>query len=214
MPRVALAPDDITAFRQRATDVATTMFARQGYDALTMRAVADALGVSAMTPYRYVANKAELYALVRASAYARFADFLAPAAAHAEPLDRLRVLKARYVRFALEHADAYRIMFELRQPDHADLTREARRAFACVLDAVTHAIDHGALAGEPLTVAQLLWASTHGLVSLHLAGRISARALEQLAGFDHELAGFRTATATATVPPTAPSAPSKPRRRS
>ena len=192
MPRTALQPDDIAAFRVRAVEVATELFARDGYEAMTMRALAEALGVSAMTPYRYVDGKAELYALVRAHAFRRFAEHL-EAAADADPVERLRKLKVRYLRFAAEHPAMYRIMFELRHPDHADPVQEAQQAFGVLLAAVTRAIDAGELDGEPLTVAQLLWAGTHGLASLHLAGRLSGRALERLAAIDHELAGFRPA---------------------
>lgn len=202
MPRVALAADAIAAFRERATAAATRLFAAHGYDAVTMRAVADELGVSPMTSYRYLAGKDELFALVRAAAFRRFADRLEAAAGRGaakglDPIARLYRLKRAYVEFAVAEADAYRIMFELRQPDDAarspELAAESRRAFGCLHDAVRDAVTAGALEGEPLTLAHLLWASTHGLVSLHLAGRLPARALDQLAAVDHELAGFRPA---------------------
>ena len=196
MPRTALRPDDIAAFRARATAAATRLFAAHGYDGVTMRALADELGTSAMTPYRYLAGKDELFALVRADAFRRFGDRLAAALAAArQPAARLRKLKHAYLQFAIEHADAYRIMFELREPeDHArwpDLAREARRAFGCLVHAVEDAIAAGVLAGDALTVAHLMWASVHGLVSLHLAGRLTLRTLAQLAASDHELAAFR-----------------------
>ena len=197
MPRVALQPDEIAAFRQRATAAATRLFAAHGYYGVTMRAVSDQLGVSAMTSYRYLAGKDELFTLVRAEAFRRFAERLEAALARAggDPIARLRRLKRAYLGFALDEADAYRIMFELRQPAGAagspELDREARRAFGCLHDAVEDAVAAGVLAGDPLAVARLLWASTHGLVSLHLAGHLSARALDQLADVDHELAGFR-----------------------
>ena len=121
MPRAALRPDDIAAFRRRLADAATRLFAEHGYDGVTMRAVAAAVGVSAMTPYRYVAGKEELFALVRADAFRRFAERLEAALARGggDPLARLRRLKRAYVRFAIDAPDAYRIMFELRQPDGA-----------------------------------------------------------------------------------------------
>jgi AcrR family transcriptional regulator len=196
MPRAALKPSDIAAFRARAAEAATRLFAADGYEAVTMRALADALGCSAMTPYRYLAGKDELFALVRAEAFRRFADRLEAAIARAgDPLAALRRLKRAYVAFAIDEADAYRVMYEQRQPpDHhrwPELDRESRRAFGCLVHAVERAIAAGALTGEPLTVAHLLWASTHGLVSLHLAGRfIAGRSLAQLAASDHELAGF------------------------
>ncbi|MBK7074482.1 MAG: TetR/AcrR family transcriptional regulator [Myxococcales bacterium] len=208
MARAALLPADIATTRERLATAATKLFARHGYDAVTMRAVAAELGVSAMTPYRYLGGKDELVALVRAQAFTRFAEALEAATAPArDPIARLQRLKAAYVGFAQAEPDAYRIMFELRAPgdEHRwpELTAATRRAFGCLLAAVTAAIDAGALTGEPLAVARLLWASTHGLCALYLSGNLPARSLARLAAVDHELAGFR---------PVAP-APARTRRR-
>jgi len=197
VPRIALQPDEIAAFRRRAGEAATRLFAAHGYDAVTMRALADELGVSAMTPYRYLSGKDELVALVRTAAFRRFAEALEHATARvADPEDRLRRLKRAYLRFAATHGDAYRIMFELRGPDDAgrwpELAAEAARAFGVLGDSVRAAVVAGVLEGDPLTIAHLLWAGAHGLASLHLAGRLNlGRSLDRLAAVDHELAGFR-----------------------
>jgi AcrR family transcriptional regulator len=197
VPRAALRPADVAAFRARAAAAATALFAEQGYEAVTMRALADALGVSAMTPYRYLAGKEELFALVRSEAFRRFAERLEAALARGggDPAAKLRRLKQAYIGFALDEPDAYRIMFELRQPDpsHAELAAQSRRAFAALHRTVTEAVDAGLLDGDPLTVAHLLWASTHGLVSLHLAGKLAGRTITQLAAIDHELPAGRPA---------------------
>jgi len=190
VPRAALSHADVAAFRAKAAAAATKLFAEQGYEAVTMRALAEALGVSAMTPYRYVAGKEELFALVRTEAFRRFADRLEQALVRGrEPMARLRRLKQAYVEFALAEPDAYRIMFELRQPDpsHAELAAQSRRAFGALHRTVAEAVAAGALAGDPLTLAHLLWASTHGLVSLHLAGKLAGRTIAELAAEDHEL---------------------------
>jgi AcrR family transcriptional regulator len=193
VPRAALRPAEIEAFRQRLAVAATGLFAAHGYDAVTMRAVADAVGVSAMTPYRYVDGKEELFALVRTEAFRRFADRLEAAIAgkRRDPVARLARLKAAYVRFALDEPDAYRIMFELRQPEarrHGEQAEQARRAIGCLHRTVADAVTAGRLAGDPLTLAHLLWANTHGLVSLHLAGKLTmGRTVEALAAIDHEL---------------------------
>jgi AcrR family transcriptional regulator len=197
MPRAALRPDEVDAFRRRATGAATRLFARDGYQAVTMRAVADALGVSAMTPYRYLRNKEELFAMVRTDAFLRFAEHLENALARSigDPMSQLRRLKAAYVAFAVDDPDAYRIMFELAQPDparHPALAAAGRRAFGCLLRTVAAAVDAGQLDGDPLTIAHLVWASTHGLCSLHLAGKLTAgRSLTHLAKIDHELHAWR-----------------------
>ena len=194
MPRAALSRSEVAAFRGRAAAAATRLFAEQGYEAVTMRAVAEALGVSAMTPYRYLAGKEELFALVRAEAFRRFAEALEAALVRGgEPLEKLRRLKQAYVGFALAEPDAYRIMFELRQPDplHKELQAQSRRAFGALHRTVAAAVDAGDLDGDALTLAHLLWASTHGLVSLHLAGKLAGRTITQLAAEDHELPARR-----------------------
>ncbi len=206
MPRAALAADDIQAFRARAAAAAMHLFAEQGYEAVTMRAVAAALEVSAMTPYRYLEGKDELFALVRAEAFRRFADrlehALAGGAGSNDPIARLLRLKRAYVRFAVDEPDAYRIMFEVRTPEAAaveppEVARESHRAFGCLHRTVADAVAAGRLHGDPLTLAHLAWASTHGLVSLHLAGRLGmGRTLAALAAMDHELLGLRGASKT------------------
>jgi AcrR family transcriptional regulator len=194
VPRAALSDDEVRSFRQRATGAAMHLFAEQGYDGVTMRALAAALDVSAMTPYRYFAGKEALFALVRAEAFRRFADVLQGALdRRADPLERLRRLKRAYIGFALDERDAYRIMFELRQPDpadHPELVAESRRAFGVLHRTVAEAVAAGQLAGDPLRLAYVMWADTHGLVSLHLAGKLGSRTLKEVAAIDHELIAF------------------------
>ena len=197
MARAALTHDDITAFRRRAVDAAMHLFADQGYAAVTMRALASALSVSAMTSYRYFEGKEALFALVRTEAFRRFGDRLeASLRGKGDALARLARLKRAYLGFAVEQLDAYRLMFELRQPDeaqHPELLVESRRAFLALRRTVAEGVAAGQLAGDPLTIAHLLWAGAHGLASLHLAGKLTAgRGLRQLAAVDHELVPFLT----------------------
>jgi AcrR family transcriptional regulator len=197
MPRPPLDAEEITAFRQRAVAAAMRLFAEQGYDAVTMRGLGETLGVSAMTPYRYLADKQELFVLVRAEAFRRFAGALEAALAEAPcdaPVTRLFELKRAYIAFALAQPDAYRIMFEVRGaqvrpgPASEELEAASRRAFSCLHRCVLDAVDHGLLEGDPLTLAHLFWASTHGLIALHLAGQLTAgRSIQELAREQWEL---------------------------
>lgn len=180
VPRAALTADQIAWFRARAVVAAARLFAEQGYDAVGMRAVADALGVSAMTPYRYFANKDELFAAVRADAFRRFADAQQVAyEAHVEPRPRLLALGRAYVAFALAEPDAYRVMFELAQAPagtYPDLDAQSRRAFSYLLRATEAVVPRDAL-----SAAHLAWAQVHGLVTLHLAGKLQmGRSLDAL----------------------------------
>ena len=52
-----LSAAEVDAFRARLCAVAQQRFAKQGVDGVSMRQLADALGCSPMTPYRYFRNK-------------------------------------------------------------------------------------------------------------------------------------------------------------
>ena len=132
MPRY-LTEQDIADFRAELCRVATERFARFGYEGVTMRQLAEALGCSPKTPYRYFKDKADILATVRAQAFAKFADAL-EAAPPAPPTTRssagARIGEA-YLPFALKNSHAYRIMFEIDAPiddSHPDLGPQAERA--------------------------------------------------------------------------------------
>ncbi len=140
---------------------------------MTLRSLATALGVSPM-PYRYFENKEELFAMVRTEALSRFADLQRDAVAGIEdPEEALRTLGRVYVRFALDEPDAYHTIFDILQAQASGyLESEQARAFSYLHAAVTAAVDAELIRGEPLRRAHLLWAQVHGLVSLHLAGKL------------------------------------------
>jgi AcrR family transcriptional regulator len=176
MARATLTAEELGAFRGRAVAAATRLFAERGYRGVTLRSLAKELGVSPMTPYRYFENKEELFAMVRTAAFRRFADAQRDAVEGIEdPQDALRVLGRAYVGFALEQPDAYHIMFELLQAPagtYPKLEAEQARAFSYLHGAVKASVEAGFLEGESLARAHYLWAQVHGLVSLHLAGKL------------------------------------------
>jgi AcrR family transcriptional regulator len=185
MPRAALTQPEIEAFRDEIIRAASRLFAERGYEAVTMRSLAAELGCSPMTPYRYFDGKDEIFAMVKADAYRRFADAEEGAAATAaDPAARLTVLARAYVDFALAEPDAYRIMFELAQAAddaYPEVQAQARRAWGALRDAVGAAVAAGLIAGDADDVAHLYWAQVHGLVALHLAGKLTlGRTLEEL----------------------------------
>ena len=185
MPRTSLSDTEIQAFRAKVIGAATRLFAESGYNAVTMRSVAAELGCSPMTPYRYFEDKDEIFALVTAEAYRRFADTQADAiVALTDPTEKLDALGFAYVRFAMSEPDSYRIMFELRQSprdDHPELQAQAQRAWQIMHDTVVDAVDAGVLDADPETAAHTFWAGLHGVVSLYLSDKLGlGRTIEEL----------------------------------
>ncbi len=185
MPRAALSNEQIGEFRNRAVECATALFLRGGLSVVTMRGIAQELGCSAMTPYRYFENLEEIIALVRAHAFERFADLQEAAFASGTNAEsRLLNLKQAYIRFAVEEPQLYTIMFQLPREDeqnYPDLVTQSRRGFSFLVKATEQAVEEGFMQGDPLTVAHILWANTHGLVSLYISGKLlMGRSLDEL----------------------------------
>lgn len=196
MPRY-LTEKDIADFRAELCRVATERFARFGYEGVTMRQLAEALGCSPKTPYRYFKDKADILATVRAEAFGRFADTLEAAAAKGEgPLDSARCVGDAYLRFAADHPHAYRIMFEIDQPiddEHPDLMREAQRARGFVTQQAEEMAKAGLIDVDPVLYGWSMWAAAHGLVMLQQAGMLDhAPDIRALAGF-HGMLMFKGA---------------------
>ena len=123
MPRY-LTEQDITDFRTELCKVATERFARHGYEGVTMRQLAEALGCSPKTPYRYFKDKADILATVRAQAFASSPTRSRRRPPAKDPAERGRRTAEAYLAFALKNPHAYRIMFDIDAPideKHAEL---------------------------------------------------------------------------------------------
>lgn len=185
MPRAALSQDEIASFREDICEAATRLFAEHGYAGVTLRGIAADLGCSPMTPYRYFDDKEAIFGAVRAAAFERFAEALRRANTEHDAERELAELGNAYVRFALDEPHAYRIMFELDQTPELDseLERSEVGAWSVLHDAVVRSIEAGVVTGDADKLAHCYWAALHGLVSLHLAGKLQlGLGLEELVG--------------------------------
>jgi AcrR family transcriptional regulator len=174
MPKT-LSDEDIHQFREAMRRVAEDAFATRGAQGVTMRELAKELGCSAMTPYRYFRDKEEILAMVRAAAFTRFAQRLEAAAQAAEPARQGTALSEAYVTFALDEPHAYRLMFDLAQPDettHPGLAAASQRAWRILGAHFEPLVAAGRLEGDPRLIAYAYWAGLHGFAMLALANNL------------------------------------------
>lgn len=177
MPKILTAAQ-IEGFRQRLCDLALEAFARDGLGGITLRGLAAEVGCSRTTPYRYFKNKADIVAAIRQREFARMADTLEAAAnRHTNAREQLAALASAYVHFALESPDAYRIMYEVDQQDshrYPELQAQIERSGDPIKRIVTQAVADATMQGDPAVITRMLWASLHGLISLHLSHLLGA----------------------------------------
>lgn len=177
MPR-ELSNEDFEGVRSKIGHAATALYAARGEGAVTIRDIATKLGRSPMGLYRYFADRDEIIAYVRANAFDRFADALETAfASGGDTFARARAVGRAYLDFAIENPNAYRLMFDLSPPDeaaHPDLRRAGLRAAETVTRHVKDLAAAGIVQGDPRMIGNALWAAAHGVIVLHLAGRLPA----------------------------------------
>jgi len=209
MARAALTENEIASFREQICDAATRLFVEHGYAGVTLRGISAEVGCSPMTPYRYFADKEAIFTAVRAAAFTRFADALRSARSGIDAEHQLAAMGSAYVRFALDEPHAYRIMFELDQaPEHddPDLRAGEGSAWSQLRKTVVRCIDAGIVEGDADHLAHYYWAALHGVVSLHLAGK-----LQLGLSLDELVSPLLRAVVDGTRPKTTPRRDSEPR---
>lgn len=104
---------DREVLRRQILEAVARLHGAGGYDAVTMRAVAKEVGMSAMSLYRYFPNKA---ALLEHVWFGVLDDALGAARksneADKSPVSRLRRVYASYVEFWLAHPQDFRLLFD------------------------------------------------------------------------------------------------------
>ncbi len=149
----------------------------QDADAVSVRSVAERVGVSTPSIYLHFADKAALLDAVCEAVFSDLDRVMEEAAAvTSDPFDGLRMRGVVYVRFALDNPEQYRLAM-MRMPAHGEAHPFSAEdivggpTYHHLTVAVQRCIDVGVFAPgtDPATVATTLWAAAHGAVSLCLA---------------------------------------------
>jgi AcrR family transcriptional regulator len=167
-------------------ETAVHLIKEEGVPALTLRGVGARVGVSRTALYRHFDDKEALLARVAAEGFKRFHEALAAAASRAlaRRANPLPAMATAYLQFALGNPSHYQTMFSgvvANWQRYPDLVKHGQAAFNVLLDTVRSEQERGRIgAGAPLDFAEIIWALSHGLATLGLAGQID-RTPKQLA---------------------------------
>jgi AcrR family transcriptional regulator len=179
MARVKLTDEQIAEFKRQLVEVATRLFAKNGYAGVTMRAIAREMNCSPMKAYRYVGHKEEIFAMVRIAAYRAFGASQKNAYFSRDNLlERLTELGQAYYHYAAENPLQYRLMFELFQPDpvgYPGLQEAQAEALEPLRTVIAELVNAGTFKGNVDVLTHVFWSAVHGVVSLNLAGKLGKR---------------------------------------
>jgi AcrR family transcriptional regulator len=138
-------------------------------EALSLRAVAREVGVTAPALYLHFADRRELVWAVLVQQYGELGTATSVAVAgHADPAGRLRAWCLAYCRFGLEQPGLYRAMFESWNAERVDVPLAELPGHGLLQSLLAALAACGTREGELDELGTLLWAGLHGLVSLRI----------------------------------------------
>ena len=140
-------------------------------EAVSIRAIADAVGVTPPSIYLHFPDKDSLILAVCERHFETFDSVIEGAGRSTDdPVESLRRRGQAYVRFGLENPEPYRILFMTRNDSAQQrnvVVGAGARAFQHLVDAVQRCIDAGAFRPvDPVLAATGVWAAVHGVTSL------------------------------------------------
>lgn len=161
--------------RRLIVEAAVHVLDEDGPEALTVRGVAERAGVSPTGVYNHLGGKDGVLAALFAMGFDELHDAI-EGIDLADPLEAFNEAGRQYRATALRHPGRYSLMFERSgrgwAPSVEDFTHAAaafvaleRRVVACQLAGLFRA-------GAPTGLAQLVWSTVHGQVSLELRGML------------------------------------------
>jgi len=164
-----------TELRERILDAARNIVRREGFGALTVRKIADAIEYAPGTLYLYFENRDAIARELSFEGFRKLLEGFAPAEAIVDPLARLEAIGRAYVRFGMENPEIYRLVF-MEDPQLTTAVFKAagddpgQRAYRALIDPLEELRKAGRLrpGAEVQALADTLWAVVHGIVSLKL----------------------------------------------
>jgi len=161
--------------RQTLLSAATQMIAENGIESLSLRKLAEKVGVSRTAAYHYFQDKNHLLCAIAADGFRRWQDSLDLLNDQLEDLDKFEQYILGYINFATSNPEEYELMFGRCIWKQSKCTPElqeiSRKTFQNQVDMIEQWQSIGLVSGDnPLRIAQVIWGTLHGIAKLFIDG--------------------------------------------
>ena len=187
----AMSPRDPAPTRAAILAAASALLESGGPDAVTLRAVGKAAGVSRSSPYRHFADKAALGRALVAATMTELAARIRHESSTGDRRTRLRRGCAAYLHHAFENPHHYQLLFNDAPVENPDpiVSAAADDAMASIQEMTETAQARGELpAGPPREMATIVWVLLHGMAQLQITRHLQEpRTVEGITGVEELL---------------------------
>lgn len=157
---------------------AKKLFVEKGIEHTTIRNIADEIDYSIGTVYVYFKDKNAILHELHTEGFKQLGGHFRTLYEMQDPMQRLRKMGIIYISFALENAEMYDLMFNMKAPIefldavHEEEWNEGKGTFAVLKNTVQECIEKGYFKGhrlEPLSF--MIWSLVHGMCCLEIRQR-------------------------------------------
>jgi len=204
--------------RQAILTAARDIAAREGWQSVSMRKVAERIEYSPPTIYEHFTSKEALLVELMREGFRLLMERVRDGnSAAASPDARIMAVARAYWEFAWDYPELYQVMHglggvpfcfdsaseggegALNLPDAKQFPPEAKVVFQFTMDAIKDLVDGGEQDCEEREASvHILWATLHGLVALTMAGRIDGGRAQAVGLVERAVRGFLAAQRVAS----------------
>lgn len=170
--------------KAKILQTAKELFMEHGYEATSIRNIAERIEYSPTTIYLYFKDKDDIFYALHREGFVLLNQYFRPLGHVANPFERLKAISKAYITFAIENGELYDLMFILQSPMDAlkkeknmkddPNWEEGNNAFAFLVNTIEECIAQGSFKGMNAEIlAFTTWSMVHGVCSLEIRNRCS-----------------------------------------
>ncbi|TCK84762.1 TetR/AcrR family transcriptional regulator [Albibacterium bauzanense] len=165
--------------KQRILDAAKLLFTKHGYEATSIRKIANVIEFSPTTIYLYYRDKNDILYALHQEGFKMLGTSFIDLGKISNPFERFKEMGRTYLKFALDHSDFYELMFIMKEPIQwldedacaSDKWQEGINAFDSLHNTIIDCQKEGYFKDQDSKLFSLfVWSTVHGLCSLSLHG--------------------------------------------
>jgi AcrR family transcriptional regulator len=163
--------------KAKILESARELFIEKGYEATSIRNIAERIEYSPTTIYLYFKDKDDIFYALHQEGFRLLNQYFKVLEFVNDPFERLKTIMKAYIKFALENREFYDLMFISRAPMNAikedsEEWDEGKKSFDALVQTVVQCIQNGYFGGmDPENLSFTLWSMVHGVCSLEIRER-------------------------------------------
>jgi len=176
--------------KKNILQAAKELFTEQGYDATSIRNIAEKIEYSPATIYLYYKDKNEIVHALHQDGFKLLVSHFQVLNGVSHPYERLKAMGRAYIQFALQNPAIYKLIFMMEEPlQHVancfEEWDEGDRAFDILLQTVQECQKHDYFHGlEATRLSFVIWSTMHGLCTLRITGHLGHVAAARAGNLD------------------------------